>query len=81
ARIGGETVPDAKTMVRWGKALGPQVIRQIHEKVTDPSGAVNLYYTRKPGFPQGCMTSFTVVAGRGLLPRSGEDYLRTWLMA
>jgi hypothetical protein len=28
-RIGGEMVPDAKTMVRWGKALGPEVIRQI----------------------------------------------------
>ena len=32
-RIGGETVPDAKTMVRWGTALGAEVIRQIHEKV------------------------------------------------
>ena len=37
ARIGGETVPDAKTMVRWGKALGPEVIRQIHEKVVEAS--------------------------------------------
>ncbi|MEW5980241.1 MAG: ISNCY family transposase [Acidobacteriota bacterium] len=36
-RIGGETVPDAKTMVRWGTALGPKVIRQIHEKVVEAS--------------------------------------------
>jgi IS5 family transposase len=36
-RIGGETVPDAKTMVRWGMALGPKVIRQIHEKVVEAS--------------------------------------------
>lgn len=33
-RIGGEKVPDAKTMIRWGKALGP-VTRAIHERVVD----------------------------------------------
>src|SRR5262245_53682013 len=36
-RIGGERVPDAKRMVRWGMALGPAVIRQIHEKVVEAS--------------------------------------------
>jgi len=34
-RIGGEKVPDAKTMVRWGKALGPEVTRAIHKRVVD----------------------------------------------
>jgi len=34
-RIRGEKVPDAKTMVRWGKALGPEITRAIHEKVLD----------------------------------------------
>jgi IS5 family transposase len=34
-RIGGEKVPDAKTMIRWGKALGPEVTRAIHERVVD----------------------------------------------
>jgi IS5 family transposase len=34
-RIGGEKVPDAKTMIRWGKALGPGVTRAIHERVVD----------------------------------------------
>ena len=34
-RIRGEKVPDCKTMVRWGKALGPQVTRAIHERVVD----------------------------------------------
>jgi transposase, IS5 family len=34
-RIGGEKVPDAKTMIRWGKALGPKVTRAIHERVVD----------------------------------------------
>ena len=30
-RVGGEKMPDAKTMGRWGVAVGPQVIKQIHE--------------------------------------------------
>jgi transposase, IS5 family len=34
-RIRGEKVPDGKTMVRWGKALGPKVTRAIHEQVLD----------------------------------------------
>ncbi len=32
-RIGGEVVPDAKTMVRLGQALGPEVTRKIHQRV------------------------------------------------
>jgi len=33
SRVGGGKVPDAKTMGRWGVALGPEVVRQIHERV------------------------------------------------
>ena len=32
-RVGGGKAPDAKTMGRWGMALGPQVIKQIHERL------------------------------------------------
>ena len=32
-RVGGERSPDAKTMGRWGVALGPQVIEQIHQRM------------------------------------------------
>jgi transposase, IS5 family len=32
-RIGGEAVPDSKTMVRLGQALGPEVTRKIHQRV------------------------------------------------
>jgi IS5 family transposase len=46
-RIGGETVPDAKTMVRWGKALGPEVIRQIHEEVVEASQQTRVVWGRK----------------------------------
>src|SRR5229473_7898155 len=32
-RVGGAKTPDAKTMGRWGVALGPEVVRQIHERM------------------------------------------------
>jgi IS5 family transposase len=32
-RVGAGKMPDAKTMGRWGVALGPQVIAQIHERM------------------------------------------------
>ena len=32
-RVGGGAVPDAKTMGRWGVALGPAVIAQLHRRV------------------------------------------------
>ena len=32
-RVGGTKTPDAKTMGRWGLALEPQVIKQIHERI------------------------------------------------
>src|ERR1700758_3286020 len=32
-RVGGAKTPDAKTMGRWGMALGPEVVRQVHESM------------------------------------------------
>jgi transposase, IS5 family len=32
-RVGGAKTPDAKTMGRWGPVIGPQVLKQIHERV------------------------------------------------
>jgi IS5 family transposase len=31
--IGGAKMPDAKTMGRWGLALGPQVLKQVHARI------------------------------------------------
>jgi transposase, IS5 family len=31
--VGGSKMPDAKTMGRWGLALGPEVLKQIHERI------------------------------------------------
>jgi transposase, IS5 family len=30
-RVGGSKMPDAKTMGRWGVAVGPEAVKQIHE--------------------------------------------------
>src|SRR4029453_14707224 len=32
-RIGSEKVQDAKTMGRWGTALGPSVILEVHDRI------------------------------------------------
>jgi len=34
-RIGLERVPDAKTMVRLGQAIGPEVIAELHERIVE----------------------------------------------
>jgi IS5 family transposase len=31
--VGGAKTPDAKTMGRWGVALGPEVLKQVHERM------------------------------------------------
>ena len=33
ARVGGGKMPDAKTMGRWGLAVGPEAIKQVHERI------------------------------------------------
>src|SRR6266700_4223173 len=32
-RVGSGKMPDAKTMGRWGVAVGPQALRQIHDRL------------------------------------------------
>src|SRR5947209_20464286 len=32
-RVGAAKMPDPKTMGRWGVAVGPEVIKQIHERM------------------------------------------------
>jgi IS5 family transposase len=31
--VGGGKMPDAKTMSRWGLALGPEVLKQVHARI------------------------------------------------
>lgn len=42
-RVGGGKMPDAKTMGRWGLAVAPEVIKQVHErlvKIANDQGVV-----------------------------------------
>jgi IS5 family transposase len=32
-RVGSAKMPDSKTMGRWGVAIGPEVVKQIHERI------------------------------------------------
>jgi transposase, IS5 family len=34
-RVGATKMPDAKTMSRWGLALGPEVVAQIHHRIVE----------------------------------------------
>ena len=35
ARIGGGKMPDAKTIGRWSLTVGPEVIKQVHERIVE----------------------------------------------
>jgi IS5 family transposase len=35
SRVGAAKMPDAKTMGRWGRALGPQVVKRVHEQIVE----------------------------------------------
>jgi transposase, IS5 family len=46
-RVGSEKVPDAKTMGRWGTALGPAMVQQIHQRIVQIAQARKVVQGRK----------------------------------
>ena len=46
-RVGAEKMPDAKTMGRWGVALGPAVIKEIHDRIVQIAQARRVVQGRK----------------------------------
>jgi IS5 family transposase len=46
-RIGAAKMPDAKTMGRWGVALGPAVIKQIHDRIVELAHAEGIVQGRR----------------------------------
>jgi hypothetical protein len=46
-RIGGEKVPDAKTMGRWGMALGPSVMLEVHDRIVQIARSKNVVQGRR----------------------------------
>src|SRR5437016_6520133 len=46
-RVGAGKTPDAKTMGRWGVAVGPEVVKQIHQRLVKLAQASGLAAGRK----------------------------------
>ena len=46
-RVGSGKMPDAKTIGRWGVALGPMVIHQIHDRIVQIAQTKNVVQGRK----------------------------------
>src|SRR5215469_14324440 len=46
-RVGGARMPDAKTMGRWGVALGPATIKQIHDRIVQLAQAEHVVAGRR----------------------------------
>src|SRR5258708_19408825 len=45
--VGGAKMPDAKTMGRWGLAIGPQVTKQIHQRIVQIAQAKEVTQGRR----------------------------------
>jgi transposase, IS5 family len=46
-RVGGGKMPDAKTMGRWGLAVGPEAIKQIHHRLVQMAQAEGIATGRR----------------------------------
>jgi len=46
-RVGAAKMPDGKTMGRWGTALGPAVIKQIHARIIELAQAEDIVQGRR----------------------------------
>jgi hypothetical protein len=59
-RVGAGKTPDAKTMGRWGLAVGPEVVKQIHQRLVKLAQANGLAAGRKMDLPRfgGRLTSW-----------------------
>ena len=46
-RVGGGKMPDAKTIGRWGLAVGPQTVKQVHERLVQMAKAEGIATGRR----------------------------------
>ena len=46
-RVGGGKMPDAKTIGRWGLAVGPQTVKQVHERLVQMAQAEGIATGRR----------------------------------
>ena len=54
SRVGAGKMPDAKTMGRWGVALGPGVIKEIHDRIVQIALAQKVVQGRKMRIDTTC---------------------------
>ena len=52
-RVGGGKMPDAKTIGRWGLAVGPEAIKQVHERLVRMAQAEGIATGRRMRWPIG----------------------------
>jgi len=46
-RVGGAKTPDAKTIGRWGVALGPEIIKRVHDRIVQIAQAEGVTQGRR----------------------------------
>jgi len=46
-RVGGGKMPDAKTIGRWGLAVGPETVKQVHERIVQMAQAEGIATGRR----------------------------------
>src|ERR1700675_1456466 len=46
-RVGGGKMPDAKTIGRWGLAVGPETVKQVHERLVQMAKAEGIATGRR----------------------------------
>jgi hypothetical protein len=69
-------MPDAKTMGRWGVALGPEVIKQVHERLVKIAQGNGLTQGRKLRVDttwSGTVRLWDVATGRQIGPAMTHD--------
>lgn len=85
-RVGSAKAPDAKTMGRWGVALGPEVVKQVHARlVTIAQGnglaqgrKMRVDYGGRDQYPLSDRLEFAGRRGAGADPHDEEDHPDRW---
>ena len=70
-RVGGAKMPDAKTMGRWGVAVGPAVVKQIHDRMVqiaresqETRGSTDAICRIFRSGKEDCLYVFAIIGGR-----------------
>ena len=76
-RVGGGKVPDAKTMGRWGVALGSEVIQKVHERIIEMARENKIVEGRKMRLDTTVVETNTARTQAYSLP-DGQQFVGRW---